>query len=85
MPEDKHKDQTFFLSQINQSALRKTMFPIGMYKKSYVRKIAKQLDLNVAEKRDSTGICFIGKRNFQKFISEVKYQEKKDFLRVSYS
>lgn len=73
-PADKHKDQTFFLSQVKQFSLRKCMFPIANLLKSEVRKIAKKEGLlNVAEKRDSTGICFIGKRRFQDFIAEVSY------------
>lgn len=71
-PEDKFKDQTFFLSQVKQHSLRRCMFPIANLLKSRVREIAKKEGLiNVANKRDSTGICFIGKRRFQDFIEEV--------------
>ncbi|CAG9100707.1 unnamed protein product [Plutella xylostella] len=79
-PADKHKDQTFFLSQVKQFSLRKCMFPIANLLKSEVRKLAKKEGLlNVAEKRDSTGICFIGKRRFQDFIAEY-IQVKKGLL-----
>lgn len=71
-PKDKHKDQTFFLSQVHQYSLRKCMFPLATLCKSEVRSIAKKEGLlNVANKKDSTGICFIGKRKFQDFIDDV--------------
>lgn len=74
-PTDKHKDQTFFLSQVKQFSLRKCMFPIANLLKSQVRDIAKSEGLiNVAKKKDSTGICFIGKRRFQDFIEEVSIE-----------
>ena len=69
---DTFKDQTFFLSHIKYSSLQKTMFPIGDFLKSQVRQMASDAGLNhVANRPDSTGICFVGKRNFQNFISEV--------------
>lgn len=73
-PIDKHKDQTFFLSQVKQFSLRKCMFPLATYFKSEVREIAKKEGLmNIASKRDSTGICFIGKKRFKNFIQEVLF------------
>lgn len=69
---DTFKDQTFFLSQIPQLALRQTMFPLGDLLKNDVRQIAKAEGLDrIARKRESTGICFVGKRNFTEFISDV--------------
>lgn len=65
---DNNKDQTYFLCQISQDALRQTLFPIGHLKKPEVRKIADEYGLNVANKKDSTGICFIGERNFRQFL-----------------
>ncbi|NCC54983.1 MAG: tRNA 2-thiouridine(34) synthase MnmA [Erysipelotrichia bacterium] len=65
---DNNKDQTYFLCQISQAALSKTLFPIGDIEKSEVRKIANELDLVIANKKDSTGICFIGERNFRSFL-----------------
>lgn len=54
------------------------MFPIGTLKKSQVKEIAKKFDLHeIAKKRESTGICFIGQRNFKKFINEVLIKKKK--------
>lgn len=69
---DAFKDQTFFLSHVSQDSLRRTMFPVGNLLKQQVKKIAAENHLDkIATKRESTGICFIGKRNFQDFIQEV--------------
>ena len=65
---DGGKDQTYFLAGLTQAQLDRAMFPIGGLKKEDVRKLARQYDLSVAEKKDSTGICFIGERNFKKFL-----------------
>jgi len=66
---DTNKDQTYFLSQIDQQILNKLIFPIGHLPKSKVREIALQQQLVTATKKDSTGICFIGERNFNDFLS----------------
>ena len=72
MAQDSFKDQTFFLSHVNQIALQRTLFPIGHLLKSQVRQLASDAGLDhVAKRPDSTGICFVGKRSFQSFISEV--------------
>lgn len=65
---DSNKDQTYFLCQISQNALQHTLFPIGDLEKSEVRRIAADADLIIADKKDSTGICFIGERNFKQFL-----------------
>lgn len=65
---DLNKDQTYFLAQIAPSALNDTLFPLGNIDKPEVRRIAAELNLNVAGKKDSTGICFIGERNFRQFL-----------------
>ncbi|EDW78296.1 uncharacterized protein Dwil_GK16353 [Drosophila willistoni] len=71
IPQDKFKDQTFFLSGISQRSLRHTMFPLGCMLKTEVKQLARQIGLQrLAEKRESTGICFVGKRNFKSFIGE---------------
>jgi tRNA-uridine 2-sulfurtransferase len=66
---DNSKDQSYFLCQISQDALKRTLFPLGEVEKKEVREIALKLNLNVAKKKDSTGICFIGERNFRQFLS----------------
>lgn len=66
---DRNKDQSYFLSQIGQKELAKTMFPIGNLEKPKVREIAEEYELITAGKKDSTGICFIGERNFKDFLS----------------
>ena len=66
---DKNKDQTYFLSQINQDQVSFCLFPLGDIDKPEVRKIAHELKLeSVMDKKDSTGICFIGERNFRQFL-----------------
>lgn len=65
---DNNKDQTYFLSQLTQAQLSKTLFPVGELQKSEVRAIAEKLDLATAKKKDSTGVCFIGERNFTQFL-----------------
>lgn len=66
---DRSKDQSYFLCQISQSALHKTYFPLGDLEKTEVRRLADELNLAVAHKKDSTGICFIGERNFRQFLN----------------
>lgn len=64
---DSNKDQTYFLSQLSKKQLSNVLFPIGDLEKE-VRKIAEEYDLITASKKDSTGICFIGERNFSNFL-----------------
>lgn len=66
---DPGKDQTYFLYTIKDSILEKVLFPIGHLQKSEVREIATKYDLATKNKKDSTGICFIGERNFKNFLS----------------
>lgn len=65
---DNNKDQTYFLCQLNQQQLQSTLFPLGEIDKTEVRKIASDIQLPVANKKDSTGICFIGERDFKEFL-----------------
>lgn len=67
---DPNKDQSYFLCQINQEQLAKALFPIGELEKPQVREIAKQQDLITAEKRDSQGLCFIGKVRLPDFLKQ---------------
>lgn len=65
---DPSKDQSYFLCQLSKEQLSKTLFPIGDMHKGQVRELAKRHRLNVAKKKDSTGVCFIGERNFKEFL-----------------
>lgn len=73
---DNNKDQSYFLCQLNQEQLSKAIFPIGELQKSEVRKIAKQLDLITAEKKDSQGLCFIGKVRLPEFLQQQLLPKK---------
>ena len=65
---DNNKDQTYFLNQLSQEQLAKTMFPLGHLEKSEVRRLAHEYDLATKDKKDSTGICFIGEKDFKTFL-----------------
>lgn len=65
---DRNKDQTYFLNQPSQNQLDGVLFPLQNLTKPEVRKIAEEKNLATAKKKDSTGICFIGERNFRKFL-----------------
>ncbi len=67
---DNNKDQSYFLCQLSQEQLAKTLFPIGELSKPEVRKIAKKLDLITANKKDSQGLCFIGKVRLPEFLQQ---------------
>lgn len=67
---DTTKDQSYFLCQVNQFQLSKTLFPIGDMQKKEVRKLAKEIGLNTAEKKDSQGLCFIGKVKLPTFLQQ---------------
>lgn len=79
---DANKDQSYFLSGLTNEQLQKALFPLGEMTKNEVRKIAKELELVNADKKDSTGICFIGERDFNEFLSRYlpnKPGEIKDY------
>ena len=67
---DESKDQSYFLHAIDKKVLKQTLFPLGKLKKDEVRTIARENNLITSEKKDSTGICFIGERPFPEFVSK---------------
>ena len=79
---DSNKDQTYFLSQVSKEQLKDVLFPIGDLTKAEVRKIAEENHIPVYNKKDSTGICFIGERNYQKFVSNYLKGKKGDIIDV---
>lgn len=80
---DKNKDQTYFLNQLTQPQLENVLFPLQDMQKPEVRKIALENGLATAKKKDSTGICFIGERNFRKFLSTYLPARKGKILDLS--
>lgn len=77
---DPGKDQSYFLHGIESEVLEKVLFPIGDLHKSQVRLLAQVLGLSNAQKKDSTGICFIGEKNFAQFLSQYIETQKGDFI-----
>ena len=69
-PRDSNKDQTYFLYTLNQYQLSKTLFPLADLEKYQVRSLAEKINLVTYNKKDSTGICFIGEKNFREFLSQ---------------
>lgn len=67
---DENKDQTYFLNQLKESQIADVIFPLSEITKPEVRKLAEKYNIPTATKKDSTGVCFIGERNFKKFLSE---------------
>ena len=79
---DKNKDQSYFLCQLNQEQLSKALFPIGHLEKSEVRKIASEAGLSTAEKKDSQGLCFIGKVKLPEFLQQQLKPKKETLLKL---
>jgi len=77
---DDSKDQSYFLHALSQDQLGRAWFPLGDLEKTEVRRLAEQAGLPVASKKDSTGICFIGERNFDRFIDRYLRSEPGDIL-----
>ena len=77
---DKNKDQSYFLWTLNQNQLKRIIFPVGEMTKSNVRKLAKKYDLPTAEKKDSQGLCFMGKVDMKDFLKHYLKTEKGDVL-----
>lgn len=81
---DQNKDQTYFLCQVDQEKIAKTIFPLANLDKPEIRKLANELNLeSVATKKDSTGICFIGERNFRQFLSNYLPSKDGDIVDVN--
>ena len=80
---DQNKDQTYFLSQLNQEQLSNVLFPLGDINKEDVRKIATEQGLVTANKKDSTGICFIGERNFKNFLKNYLPAQPGDVIDIA--
>ena len=80
---DQQKDQTYFLSQLDQIQLKSSLFPLGNLDKHEVRAIAKELNLAVATKKDSTGVCFIGERHFKEFLHNYLPMKKGDIIDIN--
>ncbi len=78
--EDANKDQTYFLYRVTGEALAKTLFPLGDYKKPQVREMAKERGLYTAGKKDSQGICFVGKVGIRDFLSQYVDQTPGDII-----
>ena len=79
---DKNKDQSYFLCQLNQEQLSKALFPIGHLEKSEVRKIATEAGLSTAEKKDSQGLCFIGKVKLPEFLQQQLKPKKGEIIEI---
>ena len=80
---DTNKDQTYFLSQINEEQIKSCLFPLGDIEKTEVRRIAHELGLeSVMDKKDSTGVCFIGERNFREFLKNYIPAQKGNIIDI---
>ncbi|MEG1351265.1 MAG: tRNA 2-thiouridine(34) synthase MnmA [Bacilli bacterium] len=79
---DTNKDQSYFLSQLSKEQLKDVLFPVGNLIKPEVRKIALEYNLITAKKKDSTGICFIGERNFKKFLENYLPNKEGDIVDI---
>ena len=80
---DTNKDQTYFLSQINEEQIKSCLFPLGDINKTEVRRIAHELGLeSVMDKKDSTGVCFIGERNFREFLKNYIPAQKGNIVDI---
>ncbi|MBR3199022.1 MAG: tRNA 2-thiouridine(34) synthase MnmA [Bacilli bacterium] len=79
---DRNKDQSYFLSQVSKEKFKNVLFPVGELTKEEVRKIAHEYDLVTADKKDSTGICFIGERNFKDFLKNYLPNKPGDIVNI---
>jgi tRNA-specific 2-thiouridylase len=79
---DKNKDQSYFLCQISQKQLSKSLFPLGNIEKPQVREIADKLQLATAQRKDSQGICFVGKVDLPQFLQQRLQPKKGDIIKI---
>jgi len=79
---DDNKDQSYFLAYVTKDKFQNVLFPIGDIEKPIVRKLAQEADLITASKKDSTGICFIGERNFSKFLENYLPNQPGDIINI---
>lgn len=79
---DKNKDQSYFLVEINEEQLSSCLFPLSDITKNEVRDIATKLNLTIAKKKDSTGVCFIGERHFKEFLSNYLPSKQGDIVDI---
>jgi tRNA-specific 2-thiouridylase len=80
--EDSNKDQSYFLCQISQKQLSKSLFPLGEIEKPRVREIAEKLQLATAQRKDSQGICFVGKVDLPQFLQQRLEPRKGDIIKI---
>ena len=80
---DPNKDQSYFLYMLKREQLQKALFPVGGMTKAQVRDIAREAGLPVSEKKDSTGVCFIGERNFKRFLADFLPAQPGDMVTPS--
>lgn len=81
---DKNKDQSYFLCQVSQGQLAKALFPIGDLEKSEVRRIASEQGLLTADKKDSQGLCFVGKISLPEFLQQQLKSKKGDVIEIPF-
>lgn len=80
---DLNKDQSYFLAYVNKDKFKNVLFPIGELEKPEVRRLAVEAGLVTAKKKDSTGICFIGERNFSKFLENYLPNQPGDIININ--
>lgn len=80
---DENKDQSYFLYMLHANQLQHAIFPVGGMTKPQVRQLAREIGLSVSEKKDSTGVCFIGERNFKEFLNHFLPAQPGDMVTPS--